>query len=361
MNIVYLVSNIRKSGPLKVVESIMYNLPQNDNIYIISIFGSSDSNIITSEYKNRNIKVLSLHLNKYNFVFKFKNKIDKLFNEIKPDIIHSHGIIADYVNSKLKYKNRVSTIHCNFYEDYSKRFGILGYIIANVHFVFCNKLELNICCSESIYNAITKKIKNSTYIRNGIDIIKYSNEEKKTIKQKIRNELNIDNNAIVYIYCGKLSKRKRVNKLIKMFKKVCTKDEVLLIVGIGPELNKCIKIQNENVRILGYKNNPNDYYLASDIYASNSTSEGMSISVLEALNCGCKLLLSNIPSHREIIKIDNDLYLGEIFNRDNLRNCMDIIENNLKTDISKITDKISAKTMANKYMTIYKQFSIKIK
>ena len=51
----------------------------------------------------------------------------------------------------------------------------------------------------------------------------------------------------------------------------------------------------------------------SDVYVSASKSEGFSISVLEALSCGLGLFLSDIPSHREVVEMGQDVYLGEIF------------------------------------------------
>ena len=37
-----------------------------------------------------------------------------------------------------------------------------------------------------------------------------------------------------------------------------------------------------------------------------------SISVLEALSCGLGLLLSDIPSHREVVEMGQDVYLGAV-------------------------------------------------
>jgi glycosyltransferase involved in cell wall biosynthesis len=44
------------------------------------------------------------------------------------------------------------------------------------------------------------------------------------------------------------------------------------------------------------------YYQAADLYVSASHSDGTSISMLEALACGCPVLLSDIPGNREWIK-----------------------------------------------------------
>ena len=41
------------------------------------------------------------------------------------------------------------------------------------------------------------------------------------------------------------------------------------------------------------------YYRMADLYISASHSDGTSISLLEALACGCPVILSDIPGNRE--------------------------------------------------------------
>ena len=45
-----------------------------------------------------------------------------------------------------------------------------------------------------------------------------------------------------------------------------------------------------------------DYYRAADLYVSASHSDGSSISLLEAMACGCPALVSDIPGNREWVK-----------------------------------------------------------
>jgi glycosyltransferase involved in cell wall biosynthesis len=45
-----------------------------------------------------------------------------------------------------------------------------------------------------------------------------------------------------------------------------------------------------------------NYYRAADLYVSASHSDGTSISLLEALACGCPVLVSDIPGNREWVE-----------------------------------------------------------
>lgn len=96
----------------------------------------------------------------------------------------------------------------------------------------------------------------------------------------------------------------------------------------------------------------------ADIYVSASASEGMSLSVLEALDCGLTLFLSDIPSHREIFEVDKDYCPGTLFEFgnfekgfQNLRQQYGCISRQAQHDFYKkyFTDK----TMADGYARLY--------
>ena len=122
-----------------------------------------------------------------------------------------------------------------------------------------------------------------------------------------------------------------------------------------PDPDVFVVKKGTNILMLGYQNNVIDYYLASDIYISASCSEGFSMSILEALSAGNLLLLSNIPSHNEMINLESSIYLGETFDKNNFKEkkkkvCLKLKENN----VLEICDIISAKKMADLYLTEYK-------
>ena len=94
----------------------------------------------------------------------------------------------------------------------------------------------------------------------------------------------------------------------------------------------------------------------SDVYVSASKSEGFSISVLEALSCGLGLLLSDIPSHREVVEMGQDVYLGETFPPENFAMKLNALRER-KTNKAEIRAfqerKLSVKTMTLQYAGLY--------
>lgn len=72
----------------------------------------------------------------------------------------------------------------------------------------------------------------------------------------------------------------------------------LLIIGDGSDLDQLKKIiadyhLTDHVKLLGNQHNPYPYMLHSTLYIQSSKSEGFSLSVLEALACGCNVISSD--------------------------------------------------------------------
>lgn len=348
MKIVYIITNIKNCGPFSVIQGLLDNISASK--YVISLFGHDDKSVIKN-LEDNGITVISLKLSRSNIFFKGKKVLKKVLDEINPDVVHSHGLLPDYLLSKIDNHYKVSTIHNNPYEDYKYNFGFMGPFWIWFHLRSLKHFDKVIGCSKSVYDVLEKKLNNCTFICNGINIDRY---DKDTIRKKVRDELNLASSDIIYIYAGVLSNRKNVLTLINYFDDYHDDNEYLLILGDGPLKEKCLNIKSENVLMLGHQANVMDYYLASDIYISASLSEGFSISILEALSAGNLLLLSDIPSHREMVCLNPDIYLGEVFYKNDFKQnkdkvCLKLNDNNSL----EICDIISAKKMADLYLAEY--------
>lgn len=359
IKILFTINYLNNGGPSRVLQNIIKSLDKSKyKISILTIIDENEKNIV-EEYKKQGIEVIEFKLNKrIRDVLKNRKKIIDYVRNLNPDIIHTHGIVTTILfSTKCIKMYKITTIHNNMYEDYKYAYGkVKGFIINILHTKNLKKFDNVICCSKTSYEILDKKLKNVSYITNGIDII----EPAKETREKIRDELGIMENDIVYIYGGVINKRKRVVELVNMFNNNLKENEYLLILGEGPQKEIAEKVQNSKIKFLGFKTNIVDYLSASDIYVSYSSSEGFSISIIEALSCGLLCLLSDIPSHKECFEIDKNYYIGEIFNNENFDNKKDIISNNL-TNIKK--DKIkqfqneylSASTMTRKYERVYEE------
>lgn len=364
INILVTISSFKKTGPNKVLENIVRGLDKEKfNIFVLSYLDTNEDDAINI-LKEMGITVITLKLkSKIDIITKGVKFLNQVIEKNNISIVHSHGILPDISNSKSKSLIKVTTIHDNMFEDYIYTFGKLkGTCFVKWHLSHLKRFQKCICCSSTAFEFLNKRIKNCTYIRNSIykepiDINKYYG-----IRKNIRSKYNIGNGDIVYIYAGKLSKLKRIDDLVIFFNQQLQKNHYLFILGNG-EMENDVKqiISNKNIIFCGFCNNVEEYMIASDIYCSFSSSEGFSISVLEALQSHNLLFLSDIPSHKEIFGIDKRYYLGEFFNNENVSEVNERILKKIKNiknlDLDMfLNDNLSIAKMSKDYEKIYKEF-----
>lgn len=354
--IAYVINSIRKNGPSNVVLNLINEIDKNKyDIYLITIFNEDDVNII-EELSKQGINVKQYKLkSRLLSIFFMRNKLLRYVRKCKIDITHSHGFIPDIICSQLKYEDilMITTIHNNMYEDYTKEYGnVRGKLFIYIHLYFLKKLNYCICCSESVLDSMKNYLNNAYYIRNGIGKVIPCR------KQVSREFLNIGEKDILYVFVGKLDVRKNIIYLIEQFVKYHNSNEYLLVLGSGIEYENCIKISDDHVKMLGFVKNVNEYLSIANIYVSASKSEGMSISILEAMDLGMGLFLSNIPSHKEIFSVESDIYIGELFDEYNFKESLETLRKNKyklnKNAIKGLKErKFSAECMASLYQKFY--------
>lgn len=267
------------------------------------------------------------------------------------DILHTHGIIPDVLSSRLHTAaKRITTIHNNMYEDYLDSYGYAkSRIFIALHLAALKKLDVCVCCSRSVYDVMKRRLPNASFIRNGIKPVQAHSVI-------TRAEVDVPEDACVFLYAGVLNSRKNIVWLIDNFVQYHEGDEYLLVLGKGEKEAECKAKADDHVRMLGFQTDPIAYMNISDVYVSASKSEGFSISVLEALSCGLGLFLSDIPSHREVVEMGQDVYLGETFSQDDFEIKLKALRERKtnKAEIRAFQEKeLSAVKMARQYQGIY--------
>ena len=144
IKIVFLVSSLRKCGPNKQLIYILTNLDRTKfKPTIISISNRLDPSL---EQKIKSLKIKLIVLNKNRFVpFNFLLAAEKVIKPIKPELIHSCGLMADLVSCFLNKKSlSIITTSRNYpLEDYPGKFNsIFGIVIAYLHIFILKKLHL---------------------------------------------------------------------------------------------------------------------------------------------------------------------------------------------------------------------------
>jgi len=129
------------------------------------------------------------------------------------------------------------------------------------------------------------------------------------VRHRLRLELHIPDNAIVYLFLGRLNKDKGIQDLANAFASMAEDVPNAHLLVVGPDeggmdkdleliLNKC---QNRFHRV-GFTTRPEDYMACADIFCLPSYREGFGSAVIEAAAAGLPSVASNIYGLVDAIK-----------------------------------------------------------
>ena len=212
-----------------------------------------------------------------------------------------------------------------------------------------------VSCSKSV-QVYTELIigKTSLVIYNGTRIINTANE----IKGFILNRNQLKKKRIIYV--GSLTKLKNANFLIDSFIKLNQESKYeLILVGDGPLADYIKKLKNESIILTGNVEDVSKYLIKSHIFISASTSEGLPMAVIEAMSYGLPVLLSDIPSHEEVVNSNKIGYTFENNNFIDFRKKLGLIlknYNEIALNSFKLSEKLfNAKEMGKNYEQLYEK------
>ena len=131
------------------------------------------------------------------------------------------------------------------------------------------------------------------------------------------------------LFVGGNSKRKNLKKLISAFLKLNDKSIKLKVVGsIIKHLESDNFLKNDNIEYLGNVSNNElvNLYFNAKMLVFPSFYEGFGLPPLEAMSCGCPVIISDIPVLRELYD-DAALYIDPYDSEDIKRNILKLLDN----------------------------------
>lgn len=369
IRICFVETNCKKNGPIKQTLNIIRYM--NRNIFepiLLTLWEEEQSNSMLSDYKKQKIQIVCAGLTKYSTLIIGRQKVTKLLQQLKPDIIQGVGMPP--YRTTLGYKEALHfiTLRNYCYEDYPDYYGkIKGLIMAYLDMKLIRKnikKEPIITCSSSLtYLYKTKQNLDIPFIRNGVNVEQYRKRELNKVSS-LRTQLNLPLEKVIFVYGGFFIDRKNQQECIEGFlKSKSTSNSVLLLLGDGKERKVLYSRYKDYPQIIfaGQVDNIQNYLSASDVYISSSKSEGLPNGVLEAMACGLPLLLSDIPQHMEIFSINPSIgYSYQLGNIKDLSNKIDLILNNNLIEMGEFSyntlqENLTAEIMSKNYQKLYKQ------
>ena len=133
-----------------------------------------------------------------------------------------------------------------------------------------------------------------------------------------------------FLYCGQISPRKGVHKLIDAFNNINIKNSRLIIIGpfsLSKEYNRLIRSKSlgKNISFFGSikQNNLSNIFSRSHVFVLPSFADGFGLVTTQALSANMKVLISKNAGSSEIIPNNVDIgYKFDINNLNELQNKM---------------------------------------
>jgi glycosyltransferase involved in cell wall biosynthesis len=236
----------------------------------------------------------------------FFSTLKAAFDARKYDIIHIHAphlgvlfLVAALFRYRPLAASAVITIH-DSYPNYKLRNRLMLIPI----FAAFRRV---ICCSQASFNSFPVFYKmlaggRLRAVQNGLDIARVDR-----IAKKIRNDAHHEAGDFTVVAISRLVEIKNPFCVLNAFQQSRDENSRLVYIGDGSLRDELLTRCKEagwdaQVKFTGLipREQVFEHLLQADLFISASRGEGLPVSVLEAMACGRPVLLSDIPSHREI-------------------------------------------------------------
>ena len=333
MRVLQMTASLFRGGSQTMVVNL-YKAIDRDKIQFDFIVDHPELNDLQETVESLGAKVYVMPSFKGTNIKEVKDAWNRFFKE-HPEykIIHSHSRSYASIYLKIAKEHDLKTIiHSH---NTSNGSGIKSMIKNLLQYNLRNVADYFIGCSLNAGKWLFgEKIVNSDrffILNNAIDANKFRfNQE---VRNSYRKELELENNK-VYIQVGEFNDQKNHEFTINLFRRIVDKEpnSKLLLVGTG---EYCEKIKEKvinnnlenNVVLLGRRNDVNNLLMVADVYLMPSIFEGLSVAAIEAQASGIECLLSDCVSKDvdvtntcKFIPLDTDKWLDECVNNDYQRN-----------------------------------------
>lgn len=365
VRILQIVGGMDMGGIENFIMNIYRNIDRTKVQFDFFIHNDKDA-IFEEEIRELGGKIFKIpHITKSGHRAYIKN-LKNFFKEHKEyKIIHSHrdelnGLVLKEAK-KFGIKVRISHSH----NAYPKYISFLGKLYKNYYLSQVNKYATErFACSQVAGEWMYGKNKNFKIINNGIDVKKYTFNEK--IRKIKRIELNLKENEIAIGHIGRFVLQKNHEFLIDIFNELLkiNNNYKLFLIGEGENQEKIkakVKELNikKNVIFLGVRKDINEVLQGIDLFLLPSFHEGLPVTLVEAQGAGLKCFISDTVTK----EIDLECGLTEFISLEKSpEKWADIIDKNknyLRKDTTESLRKHgydmteNAKNLQNIYLKLY--------
>lgn len=306
--ILFVFPSLQEEGPLRMAINIALELKSDFDFTFLGLKQPKHRDAY-NKIMSYGFNASCAHFTMADIILRPSILANELIAEHKPDLVHSHLLAADLICSKMHNNGSfpvITTVHNNALQDYRASHGLVGWVAGLAHLRSLNRFNNLVACSNSVQAYLASRGLESSVIKVGVDL-EQLRRDGCADDDNLRIKYDIPGDHFVFVSVSNLVNRKNVEFAIKAFLKAShNRATTMMIIGTGPELKGLRKkYESEKIKFTGRVKCVGDYLRLGDVYVSASKSEGLPAGVIEAFAAGIACLLSDIPSHRELL-IDYD-------------------------------------------------------
>lgn len=359
MRILHLISSLGLFGAEQVLLNLAANMPGVESrIGVLNNLHNPHLEAI-AEAKRRGLKTITF-TSRGKFDLRTIRKVRRFLREEKIDILHTHNYKTDIlglVAAKMAGIRTVATAH--------------GYTGVSRAVSFYEQLDRSalrffdrvVVVSDSILPSFPRHKK--VVIPNGIDAHEFSTTSGQRLA--VREELGLAARDFVIGTVGRLSKEKNQKLLLQVTGVLVTRCPYLkvLIVGAGPELENLkgevtrAKLEGR-VIFAGLRTDMPHLYSAMDVFILPSLTEGVPLTILEAMAAGVPVIATRVGGIPQMIEEGETGLLVPPQNERALQEKIEslIRDSALRSQLSRqalemVKEKYSVEIMGKEYRKVY--------
>jgi sugar transferase (PEP-CTERM/EpsH1 system associated) len=227
------------------------------------------------------------------------NKLRTIIKKDKIQLIHTHNQGPNFYGSLSGFLCGIPVVHTKHGQnDYENKKRV---ILDRISSFFTNKI---VCVSKDAQNICNNVIKiprkKVTVILNGIDTEKFC--------PKISGKIFFDEHQLIIGNVARLAEEKDQRTLLEAAKilKEWKYNIKIVFVGDGllrPKLEKNVRDYglDEEVVFFGTRHDVDQIVPEFDIFVLPSTTEGISLTLLEAMSCGIPIIATDVGGNPEVV------------------------------------------------------------
>ena len=246
-------------------------------------------------------------------LFQAGRSLTKLIQQIKPTVVHAHFSVGMLVLALASHVKGVRTLGTFQGMRFPLASGISRWVFKCVECFSILRLDQSWVLTSDDYKVVPKFVEKKLEIQEGYgfgcDIEHFDPERfSETDKAKLRSELGIPGEDLVFVFVGRLTAFKGFLLALEAFRQLRQErnDVHLLIVGEVdsqhpidlPDLN-----QVGGVHYLGWQEDPAPHLAISNVMVFPSEREGMPVCVMEALAMGRAVVTTDSRGCRQLAEL----------------------------------------------------------